>query len=329
MVDRLDPCVIAALDPTALNWLEVVRSSGRKGLAELALADMRSAYAAGRSLPQLSPPAVAEVADILDQEAPVPLRLYRGIGADPEKAPFLIYFHGGGWVMGGFDSHDVLCRTIANGARIAVVAVDYRLAPENPFPAAVEDAAEAARFLIASASRLGLAEGRWAIGGDSAGANLAVVTALGARGEASADGLRCQVLLYPNVDATTESPSFDCAPAGSPLTAALMRKFIGHYVAGPERHKDWRISPLRAPSLRGLPPTLILTAGIDPLRDEGLAFARRLTDESVRVLHAHFSDQFHGFANMGRVMPAAKVALDMVSAQLDSHLRDPTVGVTT
>jgi acetyl esterase len=326
--EGLDPDVISALDPAALSWLEAVRSSGRKGLADLVPVDMRSAYAAGRSLTQLSPPAVAEVMDILDPAAPVPLRLYRGIGADPGKAPFMVYFHGGGWVMGGFDSHDILCRAIANGARIAVVAVDYRLAPENPFPAAVEDAAEATRFLAASASRLGLDEKHWAVGGDSAGANLAVVTALGARGEAWAAGLRCQILLYPNVDATVEAPSFDCAPAGSPLTAALMRKFIGHYVADPEQRKDWRVSPLRASTLRGLPPTLLLTAGIDPLRDEGLAFARRLTDDSVRVLQAHFSDQFHGFANMGRVMPAAKVALDMVSAQLDSHLRGPTVGVT-
>jgi acetyl esterase len=308
------------LDPAALKWLEAVRSGGRRSLDELAPADMRSAYAAGRALTQLPPPAVAEVTDILDPEAPVPLRLYRGIGADAGKTPFLTYFHGGGWVMGGLDSHEVICRTIANGARIAVVAVDYRLAPENPFPAAVEDASGAVRFLVESAPGLGLDKGRWAIGGDSAGANLAVVAALGARGESSA-GLRCQVLLYPNVDAVAESPSFDCAPAGNPLTAALMRKFIGYYAADPEQRKDWRVSPLRAPSLRGLPPTLILTAGIDPLRDEGFAFARRLTDEGVRVLHAHFSDQFHGFANMGRVMPAAKTALDLVAAQLNCHLQ--------
>jgi len=324
MGDGLEPGAMPALDPAVLKWLEAVRSSGRKRLDELAPTDMRSAYAAGRALTQLPPPEVAEVTDILDPGAPVPLRLYRGIGTDAGKAPFLIYFHGGGWVMGGLDTHDVMCRTIANDARIAVVAVDYRLAPENPFPAAVEDAAGAMRFLKASASRLGLDEGRWAIGGDSAGANLAVVTALGARGAPSA-GFRCQILLYPNVDAATEAPSFDRAPGGSPLTAALMRKFIGHYIVDPEQRKDWRVSPLRAPTLRGLPPTLILTVGIDPLCDEGLAFARRLSDEGVRVLHTHFSDQFHGFANMGKVLPAARTALGLVAGELDRHLYAPSV----
>jgi acetyl esterase len=207
---------------------------------------------------------------------PIPLRFYRGQGVPNDKLqPALIYFHGGGWVIGDLESHDQVCRALANATPCLVVAVDYRLAPEHKFPAAAEDAVAATRWIAANATRLGIDARCLAVGGDSAGGNLAAVVSLEAR-DRSGPRLVHQLLVYPGTDMRMGWPSAERHAEQLPLTRAGMRWFIAHYLRSAADEADWRASPLRAPSFAGLPPALIITAGFDPLCDQGEAYAKAL-----------------------------------------------------
>ena len=248
----------------------------------------------------------------------IPLRLYRGAAARPGgRLPALVYFHGGGWVIGDLDTHDSLCRHLANAGRCIVVSVDYRLAPEHKFPAAVEDCFAATSWVANEAAALGIDPDRLAVGGDSAGGNLAAVVSLLAR-DRGAPELSHQLLLYPAVDCAMTHPSHDRFAEGFLLTRATMRWFYGHYLQAQQDVADWRASPLRAPEFSGVAPALVLTAGNDVLSDEGEAYARRLREHGVPVELRPFPNQIHGFLTMGKIVRAAQPALDGIAALLQS-----------
>ena len=313
---------MSRLDPDVERLLELGRQAGARPFEALTPEQARAAYAAGWDVVQ---PAAVEVASIRDVTVPGPdgalrLRIYRPLGSLPDEAlPCLLFLHGGGWVIGNLESHDRLCRRLANVARVCVIAVDYRLAPEHPFPAALDDAAAALRWVAGHAVELSIAPGRIGIGGDSAGGNLAAVLALMGR-DGSAPPVMHQTLIYPVVDLTAASDSYRTVTSGVPLTAATMHYFIGHYTPDARDRSDWRASPLKASSLAGTPPALVVTVSHDPLCDEGRAYARRLEHDGVRVTSLHLSDQIHGMLMSGKLVRASNLAVDFVGAAIGEAL---------
>jgi acetyl esterase len=308
-----------ALDPDAERVLEMVRQSGRPPYDQVTPAQARALFRAARDVLCPTPAPVAKIRDLaapgLDGNM-VPLRLYRAAGTSAEEIlPVLVYFHGGGCVVGDLDCYDSLCRHLANVARCAVVAVDYRLAPECKFPAAVDDCLAATRWVAETGAAICVDSNRLAVGGDSAGGNLAAVVSLLAR-DCGMPTLRAQLLLYPAVDFAMNRASIERFAEGHLLTLATMRWFAGHYLRGTEDIADWRASPLRASDLSRLAPAYVLTAGKDPLCDEGMAYAGRLRDAGVAVPQRYIPDQIHGFLNMGRIIRAAGPALDRIATEL-------------
>jgi acetyl esterase len=237
----------------------------------------------------------------------VPIRIYRPPNA-PSPSPALVYFHGGGWVVGSLDSHDASCHLLAQYGGFTVVSVDYRLAPESPFPAAVSDGTAAYRHVVADAERLGLDPERIAVGGDSAGGNLAAVICEVTQDDRMPPAF--QLLVYPATDLSSEHPSYELFEEGFLLTAEEMRWFIKHYVADVERRSDSRISPLLSSNLKGLPPACVVIAGFDPLRDEGLAYAEKLEENGVDVTLQKHPGLFHGFWSVGHLLPPARDAIE-------------------
>ena len=285
-------------------------------------------YLERRSFSQPEPQALPEVRDLQVPAAAgphgaIPLRLYKPSVA--EALPVLVYFHGGGWVIGDLDTHDVLCRELAYRSGCAVVAVDYRMGPEYRFPAAVDDCFAATAWVRANASALGLNADKMAVGGDSAGGNLAVVVSLMAR-DAGAPGqpgylsIRYQLLIYPATDMRQLTASIQSNGQGYLLTKDTMDYFQGHYVGDSANFNDWRASPLLAVSHAKLPPALVLTAGFDPLRDEGIAYAQKMTQAGSQSTHISFERQIHGFITMGRVNAESNVAVRMCASELRAAL---------
>jgi acetyl esterase len=242
----------------------------------------------------------------------VALRAYRPAKVDKaEVLPALVYFHGGGWTIGDLDTHDSLCRELASGARCAVFSVEYRLAPESPFPAAVEDCIAATAFVVGNSRSLNIDPGRIAVGGDSAGGNLAAVVALHARDEWKMRGgppLCFQLLIYPATDQNLDTGSLQRNGQGYLLTRPLMEVFRGNYVR-PADYIDWRASPALAKSHAGLPPAFVLTAGFDPLLDEGKQYVELLARAGVEVSYRDYPDMIHGFILMGGALDTANAAV--------------------
>jgi acetyl esterase len=292
------------LDPDAQRVCELIVLANRPALETLSPAEARFAYLAARQVLQPDPPPVAEVValEALGPAGPIPLRLYRGHGAGKDAPqPALIYFHGGGWVIGDLDSHDQVCRALANATRSIVVSVDYRLAPEHKFPAAADDAIAATRWIAGNAARLGIDPSRLAVGGDSAGGNLAAVVALDAR-DRGGPGLAYQVLIYPSTDMALELPSQLRHADQLPLRRTTMQWFVDHYLRDGADKADWRASPMRARDFARLPPALVVTAAFDPLCDDGEAYAKALAEAGVPVALERFAGQIHGFLSMGRIV---------------------------
>ena len=232
------------------------------------------------------------------------IRAYRPAGAGKtEVLPALVYFHGGGWTIGDLDTHDVLCRQLADGARCEVFSVEYRLAPESPFPAAVEDCIAATEF-VAEVTK----SDRIAVGGDSAGGNLAAVVALHAQ-DAGGPALCFQLLIYPATDQNMRSESLKRNGEGYLLTLPLMGRFRANYLPRPADYADWRASPALAKSHAGLPPALVVTAGFDPLLDEGRQYAELLARAGVEVAYRDYPDMVHGFIVMGGVLDTANAVV--------------------
>ena len=310
-----------ALDPEVEMLLELGRKAGRPPFEALTPEEARAAYAATWDLLQPAAAAVASVRDLVVPGAgELRLRVYRGAGTQADELlPCMVFLHGGGWVIGNLESHDRICRRLANIARICVVAVDYRLAPEHRFPAALDDCVTALRWVAGNVAALNVAPGRIGVGGDSAGGNLAAVLALMGR-DGSAPPTMFQALLYPAVDLTAASASYRRVTSGVPLTAATMHYFIGHYTPTANDRRDWRASPLKARSLAGTPPALVLTVAHDPLCDEGVAYARRLEDDGVRVTALHLGDHMHGMLMHGKLVQAGNRVLDFVGAAIGDAL---------
>jgi acetyl esterase len=222
--------------------------------------------------------------------------------------PLLVFFHGGGFAVGDLDTHDAPCRVLCRELDVHVLSCEYRLAPEHPFPAAIEDAQAALRFAQAHAAALGADPGRVGVGGDSAGGNLATVTAQQAK-RAGQPLPAFQLLIYPAVDSTKDWPSIDLFAEGFFLTRADVHLFRKQYLGSFNNPRDPRVSPLLATDLAGLPPTVIVTAGFDPLRDEGEAYADALTRAGVRTRLHRAPDLVHGFINFGSLSAASHKAL--------------------
>ena len=310
------------LHPQARALLDLMEARGVPPTHTLPVDEARRFYRERRAITQ---PAPSEVGEVRELEAAGPrgaiaLRLYRPLGASAAPLPALVYFHGGGWVIGDLETHDTLCRELANGSGCVVVAVDYRMGPEHRFPAAVDDCIAATRWVHANAARLRIDAQRLAVGGDSAGGNLAAVVALAVR-DAGDLPLRFQLLIYPATDQRRGAPSHTRNGDGYLLTRETMNYFHDHYIDDAAHDLDWRASPLLHTDLSRLPPTLVVTAGFDPLRDEGIAYAHALTQAGNRAALVSFERQIHGFITMGRVIDEANVAVELCAAQLGRELR--------
>jgi acetyl esterase len=308
-----------AVDPQVAFVLDLVVKSGRPAYHTLSPKEARQLFKETRPASTPEPPAIGAVRDL--SAGGVPVRIYRPAGVpDATRLPGLVYFHGGGWVIGDLDTHDTLCRQLTAEAGISVVSVDYRLAPEHKFPAAADDAWAATQWVVKHADELGVDAARLAVGGDSAGGNLAAVVALLAR-DAGGPPIRLQALLYPVTDVGAESPSYAELADGYLLTRDSMRWFIAHYLGKPQDAEDWRVSPIRARSLAGVAPALVVTAGYDPLRDEGDAYARQLRAAGVSVDHVTFGGMIHGFIPMGKLIETGNRAVSLIAGSLRYALR--------
>jgi acetyl esterase len=311
------------LHPQTRALLDLIERVGVPPTHTLGVADARAYYRDRRAATQPAPPEVALVRELQASgpQGAIPLRLYRPLGTAAETVlPVLVYYHGGGWVIGDLDTHDTLCRELTNQAGCAVVAVDYRMAPEHRFPAAVIDAIAATHWVRDHAAELRLDASRLAVGGDSAGGNLAAVVAITARNSADLP-IAFQLLIYPATDQHRRTPSHTENGQGYLLTSETMDYFSGHYLADRAQYDDWRASPLLHPDLSKLPPALVLTAGYDPLRDEGAAYAERLTAAGNRASYVCFDRQIHGFILMGKVIDEANTAVALCAAELRRALR--------
>lgn len=306
------------LDPDAAAVYKAFQEAGRPPYETVPPATARELYLAGRAVSNPEPPEL-ESATALSIPAPhgtIPARFYtpKKLRQSNGLSPCLVFFHGGGWVIGDLDSHDVVCRKLAHEAEMRVISVDYRLAPEHKFPAAADDAITATRWVAANAGKLGIDAAQLTVGGDSAGGNLAAVVALAAR-----DGgpkLAGQVLIYPATDFAMSHPSHSEPDTSILLTHSVIKWFSNHYLGSTADIAHWKASPARASSLAGLPPAYVLTAGGDPLRDEGAEYAARLKEAGVPMTYRHFPGQFHGFFTMGKLLQQANVAVTEIAGWL-------------
>ena len=296
-----------SLHPQAAALLERVARSPLPPYHTVPPFVARRIYRDTRSVLAPKPPQIPEVRLLVTPEQ-VAVRVYRPV--PDEVLPALVFFHGGGWTIGDLDTHDVVCRQLALGARCAVFSVDYRLAPESPFPAAVEDCIAVTRHVLKNSNSLKIT--RVAVGGDSAGGNLAAVVALALRGE----GIAFQLLIYPATDQRGESPSHQRNGKGYLLTSEGIDYFRGCYLPNPKDWTDWRASPLLAANHAGVASAFIMTAGYDPLLDEGRAYAEALAKAGVEVSYREYPDMVHGFVLFGGVLDTANAALADCCAQL-------------
>jgi acetyl esterase len=299
------------------------RLAGSLPFEAMTSGEARLVYAARRETHQLTSEDVSERRDfyVSGSTGAIKLRLYRPADVSAEVVlPCLVFMHGGGWVLGSLDSHDSLCCRIANQANCCVISIDYRLAPEHPFPAAVEDCVDAYKAINEEAATLKIDPKRIAVGGDSAGGNLAAVLALMGR-EGSVPTPIQQTLIYPVVDIDQSLSDYKPNSSGMLLTGATMVYFRDHYIPNAIDRKDWRASPLKSSSLGGLPPTLVIICGHDPLSAEGLAYADRLELEGVKVTLLRLSDQPHGVITMTKAVHAAIDIQDFVAASLREAFR--------
>src|SRR5277367_3948560 len=298
------------LDPDAAAVYKAFLEAGRPAYETVSPAEAREFYLQARFVSNPARPELKSIEPLAipSPAGPIPARVYTPtkLRAADGLAPCLVFFHGGGWVIGDLDSHDVVCRKLADEGELIVISVDYRLAPEHKFPAAVDDAIDATKWIAANAKTLGIDAGRLIVGGDSAGGNLAAVVALSAR-DGNGPAISGQVLIYPATDFAMTHASHREPETSILLTHTVIRWFRDHYL-GSNDGSHWRASPARAATLAGLPAAYVLTAGADPLRDEGKEYAKRLKEAGVAVTYRHFPGQFHGFFTMGKLLQQANIA---------------------
>jgi acetyl esterase len=297
------------LDFQARALLERFARSPAPALDSLSVAEARRSYREGRLALAPPPAPMEETRDFVIPGAAgdIRARYYRPRGEKPrETLPGAVYFHGGGWTCGDLDTHDSVCRGIAAHGRCVVIAVDYRMGPEHKFPAAVEDAIAAVKWVSENAGSLQVDASRLAVAGESAGGNLAAVAAIALRD--SGPAIAMQVLVYPVVDQASDTDSLRRFARGYSLTVDLLRWYQNQYLRDDGDRADWRASPLRASDHARLPHAYVLTAGFDPLVDEGKAYADRLAQAGVPVVYECFEGMIHGFLPMGGALAAARHA---------------------
>ncbi len=292
------------VDPQLQPLLDLLANSGAPSITDLEADAARALMAAMPSMAR-----VVEIDAIADRTIPadghdIPIRVYTPPGEGP--FPILVWFHGGGWVLGSIEQSDPVARALCTGADCVTVSVEYRLAPEHPFPAGLDDCMAALRWTVEHAAELGGDAARVAVGGDSAGGNLAAAACLVARDEGDPD-LCFQLLVYPVTDFDTTTRSMVDNAEGFMLTTEAMRWFYDHYTQ-PSQRGEPRAAPLRAPDLAGLPPALVITAEFDPLRDEGEAYGRRLAEAGVPTTISRYDGMIHGFLGMTRYLDGARAA---------------------
>lgn len=307
------------LDPIAKAIIDQMSAMNSIPLSQMSAVAYRAMSAA---VPR--PPSTITLADISDSTfpgpaGPVPIRIYKNSLAAGQ--PGLVFFHGGGFVICGLDSHDSLCRALSKAAGCTIVSVDYRLAPEHKFPAAVDDAYAATLWVAKNAAALGIDEKRIAVGGDSAGANLATVAAILVR-DRGGPRLCHQTLIYPVTDLTCATESYNLFARDYFLTKEMMEWFRDHYLPKGHDPADPLASPVHMKNLAGLPPASIVTAEFDPLRDEGEAYAGRLKAAGVATDVMRYDGVFHGFFSMFGVLPQADQALAWTSERLRNAFKN-------
>lgn len=304
---------IEQLTPRMANLLERIRRAGRPPFETMSAQQARASYAQAAEVLDLPRAPLHEVHDLrvpVDGGLALDARIYRPV-AQPRGT--LLYLHGGGFTIGGLETHDSLCRQIALHADAAVVSLDYRLAPEHRFPAAVDDTWAALRWLAANGAAHGLDTDRLAVGGDSAGGTLATVAAIRARD--AGIGLRLQLLITPGTAAHADTDSQRRYARGFLLDATTIEWFFAHYIDRADR-RDWRFAPLEADDLDGIAPACLVLAECDPLVDEGLAYADRLRLSGVAVELELARGVTHDFIKMGRALPEARIAQAFAGAAL-------------
>ena len=309
------------LDPQAQALMQLMIDKGVPPVHTMTPEEARASYRSRRAFTQPDAPEVFKVEDKLVSAngVSVPVRVYHPHAAPSHSTlPGLVYLHGGGWTIGDLDTHDVLCRSLCLQAGIVVVAVDYRMGPEHKFPAAYDDSVAAFNWTVAQAASLGIDASRIAIGGDSAGGNLAAAACLGLRGQSVQPAF--QLLIYPATIMWQDTPSYHANGKGYMLTKESIAYYTENYLRNREDAKDWRASPQLADSHAGLPPAFVMTAGFDPLRDEGLMYANALTKAGVSSQYICFERQIHGFITMGRVMQEANTAVSLCASALKANL---------
>ena len=305
------------LDPSAAAVIKAFRDAGGPALDKLPPVEARAAEARGRPIVQPEPRAMKRIEN-LSAHPPggaIPLRAYTPNSAPASGAGGLVFYHGGGWTIGDLDGYDVLCRQIADESGLVVVSVDYRLAPEHKFPAAVIDAIAAADWISANAAKLGFDPAKMFVGGDSAGGNLSAVVSINAR-DRGGPKIAGQVLIYPGIEGRRSHASHRDPETSVLLTHALTTYFYDHYLNDPNEVEDWRVSPGRVKDLSRLPEAFVITAGADPLYDEGEEYSQRLRDAGVKVTHTSYRGQFHGFITMGKLIPEANRLVSEISQWL-------------
>jgi acetyl esterase len=307
-----------ALDPQARAFLDQLAAMGAPPLTEATPEQARAAMSAMAAIGgEPEEKAATEDRAIPGPSGDIPVRIYRPGGE--ARLPAIVFFHGGGFVIGDIGTHDGMCHQLATRVPAVVVSVDYRLAPEHRFPAAVDDCFAATEWVSAHAGELGADARRLAVAGDSAGGNLSAVVALRAR-DSDEPSIAFQLLVYPATDMTRSAASHRENGEGYLLTTELIDWFMAHYFgpAGDLRHRD--ASPLFVEDLSGLPPALVITAEFDPLRDEGEAYADRLRQAGVNARASRYDGMIHGFFGMDAVFDASKKAIDEAVAALQDAL---------
>lgn len=302
---------MTGLDASAAAHLAGAAAAGLPPLDQLSPAAARDRFDRGFAADQAPHEPVTDM--VTCRAGHIRLKVWRGMSTPATGAPALLYLHGGGWLLGSPESHEAICRQIANRAGAVVVAPDYRHAPDHPFPAGLTDCAEALRYLYDKANDLGVDPDRIAVGGDSAGGNLAAVLAVMSRDE-DLPPLAAQLLIYPNTSQEQSTDSFKRFARGFGLTATEMAWFRGHYLPDRKDWTDWRAAPLLAQSLAGTAPAVVVLAGHDILLDEGVAYAARLGTES-RARCRTWPGQIHGFLSLDRAIPEAGEAITWLCAQ--------------
>lgn len=309
-----------SLDPQTQALLDQIAALDAPPLNTMSPAEARQAAKAMDLNGPGEPVAQVENRVIPGPAGELPVRLYAPAGSGP--FPALVFFHGGGWVIGDLDTQDRGCRALTNRAGCVVCSVDYRLAPEHKFPAAPEDCYAATQWVAAQAASLKVDPARIAVGGDSAGGNLAAVVALMAR-DRNGPPLCFQLLIYPATDAACDTVSYRVNADGYLLTKEMMLWFWKHYVRSDRDRHEALASPLRATSVAGLPPALVLTAEFDPLRDEGEAYAARLRDAGVPVQLSRYAGMIHGFFGWALLIDRANDAIEESAAALRAAFAAP------